>query len=66
MYGGTWINIGCVPTTALVHESAPRRGTDEPRSRYSEAVAKVESLVTMLRGNTFEMLDSNTPSDSLL
>jgi pyruvate/2-oxoglutarate dehydrogenase complex dihydrolipoamide dehydrogenase (E3) component len=30
MYGGTCVNIGCVPTKALVHGAETRRGADDP------------------------------------
>ena len=34
MYGGTCVNVGCVPTKALVHEADTRRDSDDP-SRWA-------------------------------
>lgn len=58
MYGGTCVNIGCVPTKALVHEAEMRRGDDDPRRWYTDAVGKVDALTTRLRGINFAMLDT--------
>jgi pyruvate/2-oxoglutarate dehydrogenase complex dihydrolipoamide dehydrogenase (E3) component len=58
MYGGTCINIGCVPTKALVHQSDLRRDDDETRGWYRHAVGSVQSLTSLLRGNNFRMLDT--------
>ncbi|WP_028933778.1 FAD-dependent oxidoreductase [Pseudonocardia spinosispora] len=58
MYGGTCINIGCVPTKALVHQADERRDEDEPGSWYRQAIGSVQSLTTLLRGNNFRMLDT--------
>ncbi|WP_370696120.1 hypothetical protein [Brachybacterium muris] len=32
MYGGTCINIGCVPTKTLIHDAAQRRDGDDAAS----------------------------------
>lgn len=58
MYGGTCINVGCVPTKALVHRANARRADDEPGSWYEHAVGSVEGLTALLRGNNFRMLDT--------
>jgi probable pyridine nucleotide-disulfide oxidoreductase len=58
MYGGTCVNVGCVPTKALVHEADARRGADDPRRWYTGAVSKVDALTTRLRGINFAMLDN--------
>lgn len=58
MYGGTCINIGCVPTKALIHRAAERPGDADPQSWYAESVAWTASLTELLRGNNFRMLDS--------
>jgi probable pyridine nucleotide-disulfide oxidoreductase len=58
MYGGTCVNIGCVPTKALVHEAETRRGADDPRRWYTDAVGKVDALTTRLRGINFALLDT--------
>ncbi|MGH3587644.1 MAG: FAD-dependent oxidoreductase, partial [Pseudonocardia sp.] len=58
MYGGTCINIGCVPTKALVHEAQsadPRVDDDE---WYRGAVERTADLTSLLRGKNFAMLDT--------
>lgn len=52
MYGGTCINIGCVPTKSLVYQSEhPAAGG------YPAAVANTGALTTQLRAENFAMLD---------
>ncbi|MFG2076243.1 FAD-dependent oxidoreductase [Nonomuraea maritima] len=58
MYGGTCVNIGCVPTKALVHHADVRRPGDDPQSWYHDAIGAVTDLTTMTRGRNFEMLDT--------
>jgi pyruvate/2-oxoglutarate dehydrogenase complex dihydrolipoamide dehydrogenase (E3) component len=58
MYGGTCVNVGCVPTRAVVHEGETRRGADDPRRWYTDAVSKVDALTTRLCGINFAMLDN--------
>jgi len=58
MYGGTCINVGCVPTKALVHRADLRRPDDDEEAWYSHAIGAVTDLTTLLRGKNFEMLDN--------
>jgi probable pyridine nucleotide-disulfide oxidoreductase len=58
MYGGTCINIGCVPTKALVHHADVRRPGDDRQSWYQDAIGAVTDLTTMMRGKNFQMLDT--------
>lgn len=58
MYGGTCINVGCVPTKALVHRADTRRPDDGEEAWYSQAIGAVTDLTTLLRGKNFEMLDN--------
>jgi probable pyridine nucleotide-disulfide oxidoreductase len=58
MYGGTCVNVGCVPTKALVHEADTRRDSDDPSRWYTEAVGRVDALTTRLRGINFALLDT--------
>ncbi|GAA1254911.1 FAD-dependent oxidoreductase [Pseudonocardia aurantiaca] len=58
MHGGTCINIGCVPTKALVHRANSRRDADEPQAWHQQAIGAVEQLTTLLRGKNFQMLDT--------
>ena len=57
MYGGTCINIGCVPTKALVHH-AEHPGAGSPGERHRRAVEDTRSLTRTLRGKNFAMLDT--------
>ena len=57
MYGGTCINVGCVPTKALVHQAGARRPGDSAQEWYRQAIGGVNELTTLLRGNNFRNLD---------
>jgi probable pyridine nucleotide-disulfide oxidoreductase len=56
MYGGTCINIGCVPTKSLVHH-AERTGVGSPGERHRRAVEQTRALTTAMRGKNYAMLD---------
>ena len=67
MYGGTCVNVGCVPTKALVHEAGTRhrrrrsdrnRDSDDPSRWYTDAVGRVNALTTRLRRINFSLLDT--------
>jgi pyruvate/2-oxoglutarate dehydrogenase complex dihydrolipoamide dehydrogenase (E3) component len=58
MYGGTCINIGCVPTKALIHRAASRPQDADPAAWYADSVASTAALTTAMRGKNFRMLDS--------
>lgn len=61
MYGGTCINIGCIPTKALIH-SAALAGAGHPldfaqrRGYYKESVAAKTALVDLLRDKNYHKL----------
>jgi len=57
MYGGTCINIGCVPTKALVHDAEERRPGDDPAAWYEKAVTRKNTLTAAMRAKNFSMLD---------
>lgn len=62
MYGGTCINIGCIPTKTLVHQAklAPKTATwDEKKAYYRQAIAKKEQVTTLLRGKNYQNLADN-------
>lgn len=64
MYGGTCINIGCIPTKKLVHKSkvALYKGLnsfEEKAAEYRQAIEEKHSLVEMLRTKNFNMLNDN-------
>ena len=50
MYGGTCINIACIPTKSLVHSA-------ETNVPYIAAIDEKTRLVTALRQRNFEMID---------
>ncbi|OKL49471.1 pyridine nucleotide-disulfide oxidoreductase [Boudabousia liubingyangii] len=64
MYGGTCINIGCVPTKALVHSAdlftaAGNDAAQQGAEAFSKAVAFRDKLTGAMRAKNFEMVDSN-------
>lgn len=62
MYGGTCINIGCIPTKTLVHQAklAPKTATwDEKKAYYRQAIAKKEQVTILLRGKNYHNLADN-------
>ena len=64
MYGGTCINIGCIPTKTLVHQakmaSALKDATFEERSEfYRNAVSVKESVTSALRNKSYHNLADN-------
>ncbi len=64
MYGGTCINIGCIPTKTLVHQakmaSALKDATFEERSEfYRNAVSVKESVTSALRNKNYHNLADN-------
>lgn len=58
MYGGTCINIGCVPTKALVHRADLRRPHDEATRWYEDAIGSVQALTGAMRQKNFHMFDA--------
>jgi pyruvate/2-oxoglutarate dehydrogenase complex dihydrolipoamide dehydrogenase (E3) component len=57
MYGGTCINIGCVPTKALVYSShLGHDGGDA--THYTDSIARKDELTAKLRAVNFSMLDT--------
>lgn len=62
MYGGTCINIGCIPTKTLVHlaKLAPVEAPlSEKRAYYARAVAQKESVTSFLRQKNYHNLADN-------
>ncbi len=57
MYGGTCINIGCVPTKALIHDAESRDGAGYDQQAFQEAVQRRGKLTAMMRAKNFSMLD---------
>lgn len=69
MYGGTCINVGCIPTKTLIYESeyAERRFQDDYINQsklYTGAVARKDRLVSFLREKSLEKVE-NSPNITL-
>lgn len=63
MYGGTCINVACIPTKSLVHSaalSAVMGGSfAEKAARYTVAIEEKDRLTAMLRGKNYHKLADN-------
>lgn len=57
MYGGTCINIGCVPTKDLLVSAEKRRHSDNPSGYFASAVAERDALISALRAANYRMLE---------
>ncbi|WP_101721292.1 FAD-dependent oxidoreductase [Eggerthella timonensis] len=60
MYGGTCINVACIPTKTLVHAAAlsqAQGGTFAERAeRYTDAIDEKDRVTGMLRGKNYHKL----------
>ncbi|MDQ0615629.1 pyruvate/2-oxoglutarate dehydrogenase complex dihydrolipoamide dehydrogenase (E3) component [Microbacterium sp. W4I4] len=56
MYGGSCINIACIPTKDLVHSASQRRPEDDPQAWFTAAVAGRDALTEKLRARNHAML----------
>lgn len=56
MYGGTCINIGCVPTKTLIHSASEKRAADGDQKFFEDAVGYRDSLIGKLNDVNFHML----------
>lgn len=68
MYGGTCINVGCIPSKSLVNSVEKLENKDlstftERKDYYEKSVDKKEALITALRGKNYEMLASKENID---
>ena len=62
MYGGTCINIGCIPTKTLVHlaKLAPREASlQQKKTYYSRAISQKEEVTSFLRQKNYHNLADN-------
>ena len=63
MYGGTCINVGCIPTKSLVYRAglaAAKGGSfEEKAAAYKAAMEQKEDLTARLRGKNYQKLDSS-------
>lgn len=61
MYGGTCINIGCIPTKSLAHQAKlvqvkQLRDRKVQRGQYDQAIQKKDELITFLRQKNYNNL----------
>ena len=56
MYGGSCINIACVPTKDLIDSASKRDGRD-PASYFTSAVADRDTLIATLNRTNHAMLE---------
>lgn len=59
MYGGTCINVACVPTKDLVVSAERRRPDDEPAEWFARAVEERNALIGKLNQANYDMLDGS-------
>ena len=64
MYGGTCINIGCIPTKTLVHQAKlasemQMNSFAEKQAFYANAIQVKESVVETLRNKNYHNLADN-------
>ncbi|MFC3847480.1 FAD-dependent oxidoreductase [Helicobacter baculiformis] len=52
MYGGTCINIGCLPSKALLHLATHKKGT----LGYKESIEEKNKMVSFLRQKNYDMV----------
>ncbi|WP_253280694.1 FAD-dependent oxidoreductase [Arcanobacterium phocae] len=57
MYGGTCINIGCVPTKTLITSAHDRREADSPAEYFEKSVAHRDEFIARLRAANHAMLE---------
>lgn len=69
MYGGTCINVGCIPSKSLKTSAEQSKGQggsfEEKAARYADAVAERERVTTMLRGKNYHKLAGQPNIDVL-
>lgn len=57
MYGGTCINIACIPTKSLVYQSNERKYSEAPKKDfYRHAIESKNDLTSFLRNKNYHML----------
>jgi probable pyridine nucleotide-disulfide oxidoreductase len=65
MYGGTCINIGCVPTKSMVFAAEELAADERSADAYRAAVRRTAELTSQLRAQNFAMLDTIPSVDVL-
>lgn len=62
MYGGTCINIGCIPTKTLVHlakETPAKVAWEEKKDYYRQAIGRKDEVTSFLRDKNYHNLADN-------
>ncbi len=62
MYGGTCINIGCIPTKALVHAAKhadPQASWENKQAYYRRSIAYKDEVTSFLRDKNYRNLADN-------
>ena len=62
MYGGTCINIGCIPTKTLIHSAKladPSASWEQKQAYYRQSVARKEEVTSFLRQKNYRNLSDN-------
>lgn len=68
MYGGTCINVGCIPSKSLIHSASgvdPSVSFSEKATFYREAIREKRRLTAMLRQKNFDKL-AQQPSVTII
>lgn len=64
MYGGTCINVGCIPSKFLVNRSRQSKHIkDQKDGLFTDAVSSKQKLIEMLRAKNYEKLAQNSNID---
>lgn len=56
MYGGTCINVGCIPSKSLIHSAAQAANSGNKNAYYRAAVEEKRRLTGMLRKKNYDKL----------
>lgn len=61
MYGGTCINIGCIPTKYLIHQGSQEKAEtrEERKKKYKEIIQHKKVFIAKLRQKNYEKLVSH-------
>ncbi len=69
MYGGTCINVGCIPTKFLVHKAkeanCSEKDFSEKKALYAKAIEGKAVLTERLRGKNLQKVE-NTPNVTVI
>ncbi|SEB39423.1 Pyruvate/2-oxoglutarate dehydrogenase complex, dihydrolipoamide dehydrogenase (E3) component [Paramicrobacterium humi] len=57
MYGGSCINVACVPTKALITSASTRRDSDDPDNWFTTSVVRRDTLTGAMNDVNFHMVD---------